>query len=276
VPKGAHEWISFPDPDEERTWVFDVTFLESTWMCVYGSSCQGVRTGPAADLVEGCCTYGAHLTGKHDAKRVAAAAATLTPDVWQFADQARSASKKKTSGEKLAIFEKGEADVLTTRIVEDACIFLNRPEFPGGPGCALHRAALERGVAPLSMKPDVCWQLPLRREDDQASNGHVTSVVRQWERRDWGEGGDEFHWWCTEAGDAFIGAQPVYVSLRDELVAMTGRRVYRRLADYLVTRARERSDAEASDQARTPSLPGRGNGLGTPWVRVPHPAVRRR
>ena len=25
------EWISFEDPTEERTWVFDVTFLLSRW-----------------------------------------------------------------------------------------------------------------------------------------------------------------------------------------------------------------------------------------------------
>ena len=39
------------------------------------------------------------------------------------------------------------------------------PASRAGPGCALHRAALARGQAPLELKPDVCWQLPLRRED---------------------------------------------------------------------------------------------------------------
>ena len=29
-----HEWVSFEDPDELRTWVFDLTFLLSNWQQV--------------------------------------------------------------------------------------------------------------------------------------------------------------------------------------------------------------------------------------------------
>ena len=61
APEGAHEWMSFPDPDDERTWLFDVTFLESNWTCIFGRGCQGVMTGPAPELVEGCCSYGCLL-----------------------------------------------------------------------------------------------------------------------------------------------------------------------------------------------------------------------
>src|SRR4051794_9058633 len=52
-----HEWVSFEDPDEDRTWVFDVTFLMSKWSCIYGRGCQGVLTGPAPELMHGCCTH---------------------------------------------------------------------------------------------------------------------------------------------------------------------------------------------------------------------------
>ncbi|MCI4361418.1 MAG: hypothetical protein L3J91_06900, partial [Thermoplasmata archaeon] len=69
---------------------------------------------------------------------------------------------------------RGEPSV--TRIVDEACIFLNRPGFPGGAGCALHRAALEQGERPLDWKPDVCWQLPLRREDSVGESGRVTTT----------------------------------------------------------------------------------------------------
>ena len=86
-----------------------------------------------------------------------------------------------------------------TRLVDDACIFLNRPGSPQGAGCALHVAALEAGERPLDWKPNVCWQLPLRLEHSTDENGHVTSRLRDWKRRDWGDGGHEFHWWCTEA-----------------------------------------------------------------------------
>ena len=49
-PADAREWVSFEDPDEERTWVFDVTFLTSNWTCIYGNGCQGVLTEPAPEL----------------------------------------------------------------------------------------------------------------------------------------------------------------------------------------------------------------------------------
>ena len=105
-----------------------------------------------------------------------------------------------------------------TRLVDDACIFLNRPGFAGGAGCALHIAALEAGERPLDWKPNVCWQVPIRLEHSTDENGHVTSRLREWKRRDWGEGGDDFHWWCTESPEAFVGDQPVYRSARDEIV----------------------------------------------------------
>ena len=69
-PDDAHEWVSFEDEDEERTWVFDATFLTSNWMCIFGNGCQGVLTGPTPELVQGCCSYGAHLVDKKDARRV--------------------------------------------------------------------------------------------------------------------------------------------------------------------------------------------------------------
>ncbi len=238
----AKEWVSFEDPDEERTWLFDVTFLTSPWTCIYGNGCQGVLTGPAPELEQGCCSYGAHFTGKKDARAVERAATQLTPELWQFHKQ----------GRKGVVITLDDGD-LGTRLVKDACIFLNRPGFPGGAGCALHKLAEERGCSHVEYKPEVCWQLPLRREDETSPDGHVTSVVRQWDRRHWGGGGEEFHWWCTEAPEAFTGHDPVYVSMRNELTAMAGEDVYRRLAAYL--------DERTAGAVRTP---------------LPHPMVRRR
>jgi hypothetical protein len=81
---------------------------------------------------------------------------------------------------------------------------------------------MTRAERPLDWKPDVCWQLPLRREDETDATGYVTSTVRQWDRRHWGEGGEEFHWWCTEAPEAFVGSRPVYESMHDELEGLVG------------------------------------------------------
>jgi hypothetical protein len=226
VPPDTHEWVSFEDPDEERTWVFDVTFLLSRWQCIYGQGCQGVLTGPAEELVQGCCSYGAHFTDDEDVARVKAAAQTLSSDEWQFARAGRYGGVVRTQPDGARV----------SRLVEGACIFLNRPGFPAGPGCALHQAALARGQAPLELKPDVCWQLPLRREDSTDDAGRVTSTITQWGRRHWGEGGAEFHWWCTEAAEAFTGGEPVYRSLASELTAMVGPASYDRLVAYLQAR----------------------------------------
>ncbi len=270
APPDAHEWVSFPDPDEERTWLFDITFLESNWTCIFGNGCQGVLTGPAPELVQGCCSYGAHFTGAKDARRVEKAAATLTAEQWQFRAKAQP-----RSGKRLNITKRSPSGDLTTRMVADACIFLNRPDFPGGAGCALHRAAMERGVPHMELKPDVCWQLPLRREDEVADDGHVTSVVRQWDRRDWSEGGAEFHWWCTEEPDAFVGTRPVYEELRDELIALSSKKIYKQLVRYLSARVANRAPAR-NGNGPMPSTMGASSAPKLTSVALPHPALRTR
>ncbi|HZY08786.1 MAG TPA: hypothetical protein VFE69_13610, partial [Ilumatobacteraceae bacterium] len=136
-----------------------------------------------------------------------------------------------------------------TRVVKGACIFHNQPDFPGGAGCALHIAALEAGERYIDWKPDVCWQLPLRLEHHTDDNGYVTSTLREWKRRDWGEGGDDFHWWCTESDDAFIGGVPTYQYLREEIIEMVGQSAY----DEMVI------------QLERPK-----------WTPLPHPAVKSR
>jgi hypothetical protein len=227
VPEAPErEWVSFEDATESRTWVFDVTFLTSAWSCIFGAGCQGVLTGPAPELVQGCCSYGAHFTGDDDVNRVVAAAETLEATDWQFRREGRARGVVKT-------LRTGET---VTRLVQDACIFLNRPGFTGGAGCALHRVALQRAQQPMELKPDVCWQLPLRRDDRDDDNGHVTSTVTEWGRQHWGGGGEEFHWWCTEAPEAFVGTSPVYRSMADELIGLVGDDVYARLTAYLDTK----------------------------------------
>ncbi len=241
--------------------MIDATFLRSTWSCIFGSGCKGVLDADATEMVQGCCSYGAHFVDDDDVQTVVRAVVRLTPKDWQFA------KKAKTKG----FLDTGDDGATVTRLVDDACIFLNRPGFEGGPGCALHRAALEAGERPMDWKPNVCWQLPLRLDHHTDDQGHVTSTLREWKRRDWGPGGDEFHWWCTETDEAFVagsdqsgsdqsgsdqsgsdragGKMPVYEYLHDEIVGMVGREVYDQLLP-LLTRPK--------------------------WTPLPHPAVRRR
>ena len=242
-PIDPHEWLSFEDEEEERTWVFDATFLTSNWTCIFGNGCQGVLTGPAPELVQGCCSYGAHLVDKKDARRVEKAAATLTPEEWQ------------NHGKKKTVIEVNKHGETVTKLVGDACIFLNKPDFPAGAGCAFHIAAGRRGVNFMTLKPEVCWQLPLRREDQvDDESGHVTSVVRQWDRRHWGKGGREFHWWCTEEPDAFVGDQ---ARLRGD-----GGRAHR--------------DGGGQGVRRNGLAPGGAGPAASARRAAPHPAVRQR
>ena len=225
-----HEWVSFDDPDHRRTWTFDLTFMTSNYTCIFGRGCQGVLTEDTTEASQGCCSYGAHMNGTADIKNLKAHAARLSAEQWQFKPA------EQPNGKSVKLTKKNEDGVHVTRLVDDACIFLNRPGFPGGAGCALHRAALEAGERPLDWKPEVCWQVPLRREDTTDANGHVTSTLREWKRRDWGDGGAEFHWWCTDAPDAFVGKRQVWQTLKDEIVEMTSTYAYEMLAVYLAQR----------------------------------------
>ncbi len=239
----VHEWVSFEDPDEQRTWIFDATYLRSNHRCIYGEGCQGVLDAPAEDMAQGCCSYGAHFVDDDDVQTVVRAFVRLEPRHMQF-------HKKAVKG---GFLRPGEPDdegkpTTVTRLVDDACIFLNRPGFEGGVGCALHIAAVDAGDRPLDWKPNVCWQVPIRLEHSTDDHGHVTSRLREWKRRDWGEGGDDFHWWCTEAREAFSGKDPVYVASRDEIVELVGERIYDRMVELL-------------------ERPG--------WIPLPHPTVRR-
>ncbi|MEO6628538.1 MAG: hypothetical protein ABIP03_08195 [Aquihabitans sp.] len=212
-PDDLHEWVSFADPDEDRTWLFDVTFLMSNWSCIFGRGCQGVLTEDFSEAMQGCCSYGAHFTGPEDIAHTQQMSERLSPHEWQFLEIGRRDGV-------LATNDSGET---TTRLVDDACIFLNRPGFDGaGLGCAFHHASVAAGERHLDWMPEVCWQLPLRRVDETDDNGHVTSTVREWKRRDWGDGGADFHWWCTDSHEAFVGTRPVYEELQEELRELVG------------------------------------------------------
>ena len=232
------EWVSFDDPDEDgRRWQIDVTFLLSSWQCIFGCGCQGVLTERAPELVEGCCSYGAHFSDRKDRDHIVRVAKQLTAEEWQH----RDAGRKKGIYARIGKDEDGHPE-WRTRLVDDACIFLNRVGFDGGVGCALHVHAMRTGQHHSDVKPEVCWQLPLRRIDDEQDDGTVVSTLTEFARDGWGEGGDDFDWWCTEAPEAFTGTEPVYESLGVELRKMLGTKLYRRVVAYLDQRRTARPE----------------------------------
>ena len=122
----------------------------------------------------------------------------------------------------------------STRVVDGACIFLNRAGFEGGAGYALHLSALDSGESPIDFKPSVCWQLPIKVDWETGDNGTEVATVRGWTRGDWGAEGDIMAWCCTEGAKASVGDRPVIESMAEELDAIVGTDVYlelrRRLA----------------------------------------------
>jgi hypothetical protein len=221
-------WVEFPDPaDEEQVFRCDLTWLTSRWNCIFGHGCQGIQAGRASD---GCCTLGAHFSDEDDERRVAEHAARLTPETWQFHDV----------GTETGWVEKDEDGERQTRRHQGACIFLNRPGFPGGAGCALHTLALKEGREPLETKPDVCWQLPVRRTYDWVDRPDDTQIlmisIGEYDRRGWGPGGHDLHWWCTSATSAHGAGDPVYVSYRPELIELMGKPAYDTLVELCEAR----------------------------------------
>jgi len=230
-PDHPRDWVEFADPaDDGHVVRADLTWLLSSWTCIYGW-CRGIVPGRPDD---GCCTHGAFWSDDDDEQRVTRATRQLRRRDWQHADIGRA----------LGVSELDELDgepARRTRTVDGACVFLNRPGFAGGQGCALHALALRSGLHPLQTKPDVCWQLPVRRSQERVTRPDdvvvLATSVGEFDRRGWGPGGADLHWWCTGAPEAHVGAEPLWVSYAAELTALLGSEAYDVLAGLCRDRA---------------------------------------
>jgi hypothetical protein len=226
-------WVEFPDPaDDTQVFRCDLTWLTSNWMCIFGQGCQGIYADRPND---GCCTLGAHFSDADDEKRVKGFVRQLDAEHWQFHDAGRKGRWVETDDD-------GERK---TAVHEGACIFLNRPGFAGGEGCALHALALRLGRHPLETKPDVCWQLPIRRtfrDVERPDGSSYTEVsIGEYDRRGWGPGGHDLDWYCSGNTEAHVGNEPVYVSNGPELVELMGRPGYDELVRHCEAHLRSRS-----------------------------------
>jgi hypothetical protein len=230
-------WVEFADPaDESQVFRCDLTWLTSRWMCIFGQGCRGIYADRPLD---GCCTLGAHFSDKGDERRVRSFVKQLGAEDWEYHPDNRS------GGRKAGWVETDEDGDRKTAVVDGACIFLNRPGFPGGEGCALHGLALRQGRHPLETKPDVCWQLPIRRtfRDVELPDGTAYTEVSigEYDRRGWGPGGHDLDWYCSGNTEAHVGLEPVYVSNGPELVELMGPQAYDELVrlceEHLASRA---------------------------------------
>jgi len=236
-------FVEFVDPaDADQVFRCDLTWLTSRWTCIFGAGCQGIYADRPDD---GCCTLGAHFADTADEKRVAKAVRRLTTAQWQHKPEARSGGWVEL--EPADQVAEGEEPARKTRVVDGACIFLNRPGFPAGAGCALHLLALDEGRSFVQTKPDVCWQLPLRRQFRTVTRSDDTTYtevsIGEYVREGWGAGGHDLDWYCTSNTEAHIGTQPVYLSNVAELTELLGAPAYAELVRLCRDFEARRSDA---------------------------------
>ena len=83
------------------------------------------------------------------------------------------------------------------------------------------------------MKPEVCWQLPIRRSQewvtrpdgsDPQDHHHRVRPARL------GRGREDLHWYCTGDPGAHVGRKPVWKSYAPELTELLGEKAYAELA----------------------------------------------
>ncbi|WP_375430288.1 hypothetical protein [uncultured Friedmanniella sp.] len=223
-------FVEFDDPaDPDQVFRCDLTWLTSTWGCIFGRGCPGIYADRPDD---GCCTLGAHFADTEDERRVAGAVEQLTTATWQHQRAARRGgwAEQEPANE----VPDGDEPGRRTRLVDGACIFLNRAGFAAGEGCALHLLAGQQGRQPLETKPDVCWQLPLRRQFETVTrpDGSTRTQVSigEYGRDGWGPGGVDLDWYCSANTEAHLGSEAVYLASSAELVALMGGPGYEVLA----------------------------------------------
>jgi hypothetical protein len=232
-------FVEFADPaDETQVFKCDLTWLTSSYTCIFGQGCQGIYAD-APDV--GCCTLGAHFSDKDDEKRVAGFVAQLTPDDWQF--HPRRAVRR---ADWIETDDEGERKTLAIdHDGQQACVFHNRTDFASGAGCALHGLALRQGRNPLETKPDVCWQLPIRRQfrtvEVQDGTSYTEVSISEYDRRGWGPGGHDLDWYCSGNTEAHVAPEPVYVTHEAELVELMGPLGYAELVRHSEAHVRSRS-----------------------------------
>lgn len=243
-------WVEFANPaDDGEVMRCDLTWLTSGYTCIFGQGCQGIYAD-APDV--GCCTLGAHFADEADEERVAGFVEQLTPELWQLMPTRAAADTGPVAREEwVETDDEGARKTLTVEVDgQRACVFHNRTDFApahgqGGAGCALHGLALGLDLNPLETKPDVCWQLPIRRtfrEVDRMDGTSYTEVsIGEYDRRGWGPGGHDLDWYCSGNTEAHVAPEPVYLTHAPELSELMGAAAYAELVRHCEAHVRSRS-----------------------------------
>ena len=156
-------------------------------------------------------TTGAARSAHTSPRTTTTSASPRSPRTWA----PTSGSTETSHTEKVCyakVWTEQEDGATKTKVVDGACIFLNRPGFPGGMGCALHQHAVLQGLPPTTLKPEVCWQLPIRRSYRTVEQADTTSylevTITEYDRRGWGPGGHDLTGTAREIPMPTWGASP--------------------------------------------------------------------
>lgn len=249
-PDFPREWFEFTNPDDpEHLFSIDLTWLESHWACGFGTPrCLGID---AANPSVGCCNHGAYLADEEDREQLLDAVKRMPPQFWELrpakvdeflVDEDPIELEPWLEWDELDGDDGEPEPALKTVVTQGACIFANRGINPGfTPGCALHQWALAAGEELTIVKPEVCWQLPLRRVEayEETPDGReiLRTTIGEYDRRGWGNGGEDFDWYCSAAPGCHSSSQPLWQSQENELRALMGDAAYEVLAQHCRRRA---------------------------------------
>ncbi|MET0316646.1 MAG: hypothetical protein ABW188_07450, partial [Rhodococcus fascians] len=60
----------------------------------------------------------------------------------------------------------------------------------------------------------------------------LRTTITEFDRRGWGEGGEDLNWYCSGSPDAHVGEKPVWRSYAPELTELLGKDAYDELARH--------------------------------------------
>ena len=259
------EWAEFIDPRDASRWEIDLTFLASSWKCIYGCGCKGIHGVP----VGGCCQAGVFVQvgpddeeGAADFKKLQKRVKQMTVDDWDLIESYRD-----------DWFKERSAGSRHTRVSGGHCVFQNTGDGPSGTtGCAFHVAALRRGEEPLDWKPFTCGLVPFAIDhDDEDDDGPETHTLRPYDHEDdWGSGdGEPLDWWCIDAPEAYVSPTPLYRTEEGLLRRVLGDELYEEVAAYMEAKFGAPSDTPVNWQGHWGVEPPDGS------TSIPLPMARR-
>lgn len=231
------DWLEFPSAtDKEVQWNIHMPFMLSHWNCIFGRGCPGVifKDDSTHQPGKGCCFDGAYINTETEFKRIEGYVAQLTEEDLD----AENLAVIKEKGYAYHFTQPGQEDPddpdiinAKTRVYKGRCI-LSRSD---GGGCSLlHLAGRQTGkgannVPHTLTMPDVCWQLPIKREhvwNEELEREVIT--LYPWDADAWET--DQMEWWCVNDSAAYTSKEPLYITMEQELRVLMGNTDYETLA----------------------------------------------